>query len=139
MSHGTTSADTDLGKATLFNDYFYSVYTNPDSAVATSDLTNDQTNVSILEQVEFEELDVYRELTQLDPNKAAGIDGIGPMILKHCALGLYKPIPHIFKLSLSTHSFPTEWYTHLIVPIFKNGDRTQVNNYRPISLLVQCF
>ena len=34
----------------------------------------------------FSESDVYNKLISLKPNKAVGIDGIGPNILKLCAL-----------------------------------------------------
>ena len=134
ISCGSRSAELDLDQANLFNDYFYSIFTDPDKEVA-----NNFSHVEAppsLEHVEFNACDVYNELVRLDHSKAAGIDNIGPWILKHCALGVYEPLHHIFNLSLSSHSLPTEWYTHLIVPIYKNnGDRSLVNNYRPISLL----
>lgn len=79
--------------------------------------------------------DVYKELVSLDPSKAKRVDNIGPCVLKFCALGLYKPIYHIFKLSLSRQELPKDWRTHCIIPIFKSGDKTFVTNYRPISLL----
>ena len=71
-------------------------------------------------------------LNSFDPQKSTGIDGIGPKILKHCALSLYKPLYFLFTLSLR---IPTDWHTHSIVPIFKSGDKSLVNNYHPISLL----
>ena len=64
-----------------------------------------------------------------------GIDGIGPKILKRCALALYKPLHHLFLLSLSQHSLPSDWRVHLIIPVFKSGDKSSVRNYRPLSLL----
>ena len=63
------------------------------------------------------------------------IDGIGHKILKRCALALYKPLRHLFLLSLSQHSLPSDWRVHLIIPVFKSGDKSSVRNYRPISLL----
>ena len=35
----------------------------------------------------------------------------------------------------SSNFVPLEWRTHLIKPIFKSGDRNNIRNYRPISLL----
>ena len=64
-----------------------------------------------------------------------GIDGIGPGLLKSCALALYEPLFHLFKCSLSLHQIPAEWQIHKITPVFKSGDRACVCNYRPISLL----
>ena len=62
-------------------------------------------------------------------------DGIGPKLLKHCAIALYQPLHHLFCESLAQQIIPFEWRTHLIKPIFKTGDRSSVKNYRPISLL----
>ena len=64
-----------------------------------------------------------------------GIDGIGPSLLKHCAVPLYHVLFHLFSLSLSQHYLPKNWRIHQIKPIFKSGDKTLVKNYRPISLL----
>ena len=41
----------------------------------------------------------------------------------------------LFSLSLKKHNLPTDWCTHLITPVYKSGDKTSANNYRPISLL----
>ena len=55
--------------------------------------------------------------------------------MKFCATALYQPIYHLFMLSLSQHYISQEWRVHCITPIHKSGDRSLVNNYRPISLL----
>ena len=34
-----------------------------------------------------------------------------------------------------THNLLSEWNTHCVVPVFKSGDKSNVANYRPISLL----
>ena len=74
---------------------------------------------------------MYEALTCLNITKSMGIDGIGPKIWSHCALALYKPIRHLFMLSLSNHYIPKDWRLHVVIPIYKSGDK----NYRPISLL----
>ena len=66
---------------------------------------------------------------------AMGIDEVGPKIVKHCALALYKPIHHRFLLSLSQHYLPNDLRTHLIIPVFKSGDKSSVRNYHTISLM----
>ena len=71
----------------------------------------------------------------LDPNKATGIDNIGPKILKYCAFALTRPLCHLFNLSLASGVIPQEWKVHIVVPVYKSGDRSSVKNYRPISLL----
>jgi len=81
------------------------------------------------------EEEVYKALSALDPTKSSGIDGLGSKLLKHCALALYALICHLFNLTITKRYLPSEWKLHLITPIHKSGDRAQVNNYRPISLL----
>lgn len=81
------------------------------------------------------ESEVFEVLSSLNPNKAMGIDGIGPRVLKNCALAIYQPLQHLFQTSISQHKVPAEWKIHCITPIHKSGDRSSVTNYRPISLL----
>ena len=88
-----------------------------------------------LSTIGISELDVYESLCSLDTSKAAGIDRIGPKILRHCALALYKPLHHLLLLSFSHSYIPLEWRTHMIIPVFKSGDKSSVCIYRPISLL----
>ena len=41
----------------------------------------------------------------------------------------------LFNFTITKHYLPSEWKLHLITPVHKSGERAQVNNYRPISLL----
>ena len=46
------------------------------------------------------------------------------------------PILHkLFNNILNTGFFPTSWSSAVIIPIFKKGDKNNVNNYRGISLV----
>ena len=71
----------------------------------------------------------------MDGNIAPGINNISPRVYRHCALPLLKPICHLFVVSLSSGSIPSQWCTHWITPIYKSGDKSLVSNYQPISLL----
>ena len=59
------------------------------------------------------------------------------VILKSIANEICMPLKHIVNLSLCTGTGekPIQMKTAKIVPIFKSGDPTEINNYRPISLL----
>ena len=81
------------------------------------------------------QLDVLEALQCLTPDKSSELDGIGPKLLKNCALALYIPVHHLFSISLASHTIPSEWKIHSITPIHKSGDKSLVSNYRPISLL----
>ena len=114
-------AISDQDKASLFNQYFHSVFTSSLFHLPPmSELAKPQTSIS---EIQFSELDVYDALSSLDVSKAIGCDGISPKLLKHCALSLYQPLYHLFSLSLSQHYVPHEWCKHLIKPIFKSGNK----------------
>ena len=89
----------------------------------------------LVDNVIFEELDVFKALRSLDTSKARGCDGVSPMVLKHCAMAINQPLYHLFSLSISQFYIPLEWRTHLVKPVYKSGDKSSVRNYRPISLL----
>ena len=127
-----TSASSDVERATLFNSYFHSVFTKSSFVLPSGELPVPDL---VLNKISVSESEVFNALSSLDPSKAMGIDGIGPKILKHCAIAIFKQIHHLFCLSLSQQLIPDEWKCHLITPVHKSGDRSMVKNYRPISLL----
>ena len=88
-----------------------------------------------IDSITLAQLDVLEALESLDVSKSMGVDGIPSKLLKSCALALYIPIHHLFSVSLTKHIIPNEWKCHSITPIHTSGDKAQVTNYRPISLL----
>ena len=105
------SASDDYEKATLFNSFFHSVFTESTfSLPATNTLPVPALNMGDIHVTEEE---VYEALSALDPIKSSGIDGIGSKLLKHCALALYAPICHLFNLIITKHYLPLEWKLHV--------------------------
>ncbi|KAI8426450.1 hypothetical protein MSG28_005277 [Choristoneura fumiferana] len=88
-----------------------------------------------MSRIRFSESDVLKAIKSLDISKGAGPDGIPPFFIKKCASNLSLPLLLIFNKSLETSTFPALWKEANIVPVFKKGDETHVNNYRPISIL----
>ena len=76
--------------------------------------------------------DVIHVLVNLDVNKYVSPDSIPLRVLSECAMELAPSLNALYNLSLSTGSFPSEWKHARITPIFKNGSKNLVNNYRPI-------
>ena len=71
----------------------------------------------------------------LSTTKAMGIDGIRPLIWKHCALGLYKPIHHLFMLSISHYYLPKDWHMRLITSIYESENyRHFVPSRKPLKI-----
>ena len=132
--NSNSSATDDSDKASLFNEYFDSVFTT--GSYRLPPLDEIDTPTSVVTNIVLSDSDVYSALTSLDQTKSSGTDGIGPKLLKVEAIALYiYTSPPLFKLCLSKCSIPSEWKIHRIIPIFKAGDKTSVQNYRPTSLL----
>ena len=79
--------------------------------------------------------EVLTELLKLDVHKSSGLDGISPSILKISAYVIYESLTHIYNLSLCTGTFPSKLKMARVTPLFKAGDSSNMNNYRPISVL----
>jgi hypothetical protein len=69
---------------------------------------------------------------------SAGYDNISTKVVKLTYLHFLKPLTHVCNLSFRDGVFPDELKIAKVIPIFKNGDRKSVNNYRPVSIL-NCF
>ena len=77
---------------------------------------------------------VEKLLSNIDPKKASGPDGVPSTILKYLSMELAPIITHIFQQSLDTGDIPPDWLTANITAIFKKGDKSIPANYRPVSL-----
>lgn len=127
------SATSDIERASLFNGYFHSVFTHSSYILPTHD--NLPNSESPLSSFEITNSEVFSILSSLDTSKASSLDDITPGVLKYCAVALCEPLQHLFSSSLAKHVIPADWKIHCITPVHKSGDRANVKNYRPISLL----
>ena len=132
VTFGGESATSDVDKAHLFNTFFHSVFSSDVSSPPFSSLSEPALS---LDAIDITVQDVYSALISLDPSKTTGIDGIPARLLKFCATPLCSPIHHLFTQCFEQSYLPLEWRTHMITPIHKSGDKRNVTNYRPISLV----
>jgi hypothetical protein len=63
------------------------------------------------------------------------LHGISINLVKKVIVEIATPLSHLFTLSLNHGVFPELFKTVHVVPIFKSGDKTSCDNYRPISLV----
>ena len=78
---------------------------------------------------------VLKNLSKLKTNKSTGLDRITARLLKDAAVVFALSLTQIFNLSLSSSSFPQIWKNGRVTPIFKSGERSNMSNYRPITVL----
>ena len=91
-----------------------------------------------LRTINFTTDNIEKIIVSLNPNKAHGHDNISIRMLKICGNTICKPLELIFKQALTTGVFPSEWKKGNIVPCYKKGDKQNIKNYRPVSLLPIC-
>ena len=81
--------------------------------------------------------EILDEIRNICERKAMGFDNIPPKIIKW-APELFAPILQtIFNKCLNIGYYPQHMKIARVVPIHKEGDINDVNNYRPISVLTQ--
>ena len=78
---------------------------------------------------------VFSLLNKLNKSQATGLDKISARLIRKCADLICIPICDIFNQSISLGIFPDDWKCARVTPLFKQGDRDALNNYRPISVI----
>ena len=132
LKNGADSAHSSLEKAHMLNQYFHSVFNTKSSEPALPPEAFDyhpdssfDTSVSKVTEI----------LSNLDTSKATGADGLPPRLLKTCSTGLAKPLSNIFTKSKQVGKFLSQRKIARIKPLFKDGAKDSVSNYRSVALL----
>lgn len=122
----------DADKAECFNAYFCSVFTP--AVMPSEDVPPVLETISDMDDVVICTHGIESLLRRLDSSKACGPDDLPNFLLKSCAESIAKYLKVIFDMSLLEASLPDDWKAGIVVPIHKSGPRSDVSNYRPISL-----
>ena len=71
---------------------------------------------------------------RVDTTKSRGPDELPPVLFRNTSK-LSKSISQVFYKIQQTDTFPDEWKIGKVSPLFKKGSKTDITNYRPITLL----
>ena len=74
-------------------------------------------------------------ITKLKNKSSYGYDNISNKLIKSARHILVKPLAVIVSQSLHTGIYPSQLKLSRVKPLFKNGNKTHFNNYKPIYLL----
>ena len=132
MQDNNTFITDSKDKADCFNRFFLS-HTNVDTSQ--TELPNAILCEEKLCSIEVTEQEVTDLLKCINTSKATGPDGIGPKLLKEAGKAIVPSLTKLFNLCLQTCKFPKMWKHGNILPLYKKGDKSVFNNYRPVSLL----
>ena len=136
--NNTTKNESDL--AELFNNYFIYVASKLKEPITDSEferLNFMQSNIP--SDIEFKipltnTGFVRKFLSSVNVSKSTGLDNIGPRILKISANIIAPSLVYIVNKSIISGSFPSMWKEAKVKPLFKLGDKDDINKYRPISI-----
>ena len=73
-------------------------------------------------------------MKKLKPSRTIVANCLSSFLLKSCIDYIVQPLLYICNLSFNTGIFPDQLKITKVIPIFKKGTKTDVGNYRPISL-----
>ncbi|KAG6460286.1 hypothetical protein O3G_MSEX011890 [Manduca sexta] len=117
----------------LFATHFSSVYTPTDISNITD--LGDRFPQFSLGHIRINERSIGKILKSLDVSKGPGPDGIPPLFIKMTWKYLTMPLKIIFEKSIQSSTFPSMWKSANVVPIYKKQDKSNIRNYRPVSIL----
>ena len=121
-------------KADLLKEQFESVFSISQANDLSPPPLPPRVEASTLQTFSITEEAIANQIKKLRKNAAAGPDNIPAILLKKCVESITSPICKLWKKSLEEGCIPEILTTGIITPIFKGGDRTKPQNYRPVSL-----
>lgn len=131
LHYGNVQASSADSISNLFADYFASVYeSNTTPCLLERTYSSNCFTINSVSRQQISNV-----LESIDARKGPGPDGIPSVFLKNCSSSLVEPLYLLFNKSLSFGIFPSVWKEAQLIPIHKGGDRHNVCNYRPISIL----
>lgn len=130
LKYKNISANDRQSICNLFADFFSSVYQSSDAMKL-----NSQKRANNFKVITISIDEVKRVLNKLDLYKVSSPDNIPAIFYKNLSAIISLPLQILYNKSLSEGKYPTLWKLSNMTPIFKSGNRSNVENYRPISIL----
>jgi hypothetical protein len=118
-NNSITNTTDDLNKINPLN-YLYSTFKQPFTNIALKNVTT---------------YEIEKIIQELKSKNSSGYDEIMAKILNVCSPFIISPLTYISNRMLTTGTFPDGLKFSEIKPVYKNGEKTLIYNFRPISLL----
>ena len=121
----------DERKANLLNNYFAEVCVTDNNKIPNFTSTVPEDTLSV---VNHRESEILKHLLKQKLKMSSGPDNLPPIFYKKLSHSICRPLTRMFNLFSNNGCIPTIWKQATVVPIFKKGKSSAVENYRPISL-----
>ena len=135
--HNGAEIRDDPSIASIFNDFFVSTFSTPVYNNTENKCDYEHTH-PCLSFLDIHINDIKKVFDKIPNKRSVDSDGLSYFILKQGSNPLFLRLLQIFSLSLEVSKVPTSWKVACVTPIFKNGSRHQVHDYRPISVTSCC-
>ena len=129
-----TYTNSDREKAEVLDNLFSSVFTNENHNDLPNTIPGEKSGNIFLSDIIITEKAVLDKLNNLNTTKTPGSDKLHPRVLKELSKSLSKPLTYLFNKSIIDGKLPTDWKSANVSAIFKKGEKSDANNYRPVSL-----
>uniref|UniRef100_A0A1B6MQ42 Reverse transcriptase domain-containing protein n=1 Tax=Graphocephala atropunctata TaxID=36148 RepID=A0A1B6MQ42_9HEMI len=128
-----------------FNNYFVNIFNHvnngnisPNIATASDMIESSGLNKSKVLPFKWHavnHVDIVNTVLRLSNSKAEDVFGLSNFVLKKIISEILQPLTFLINWMFNVGDFPHCLKVTVTVPIYKKGDRTHINNYRPIALV----
>jgi len=91
--------------------------------------------LDVREDISLTKEDIEKELRSPKNRKSPGPDGIFNEMIKYGGTDLILHLMQLFQQIFKLCTIPKAWKQSIIIPMFKKGSKTNLDNYRGITLL----
>ena len=120
--------------AERLQDQYVQVFSDPGNVDVEVAVANIEDAVQTIEDFPFSPADMEDVLKELNPNSSGPQGDIPARILSDCRTELAYPLWKLWDLSFERGEIPLDLKRQQITPLFKKGNRSQPENYRPVAL-----
>ncbi|XP_060846337.1 uncharacterized protein LOC132926003 [Rhopalosiphum padi] len=132
---GNIASNTPTESANLFSTHFSSTFNSSSFQLPPFTGSSDYLSYELPSDITFTVDDVFSALKSLKNTYSNGPDDISAQCLYNCRFSIAYPIYLIFRRSLDLGIFPKVWKISSITPVLKSGDASDIQSYRPISII----
>ena len=94
-----------------------------------------RTAPSAFEFTNISPTEIRRLICELPSQGSTGCDSISASMLKFIPEEISSVLAKIFNMPIALGSFPIQWKAATVTAVYKKGNRSDINNYRSISIL----